>query len=88
MRQACGGGDFSTGAGCSRCRGTGFTGRIGIFELLVPTIKLLEAIGRGASLQELRTLTEHSTLHVDGLEKVSQGLTTPEEVLCVTRSVA
>ncbi len=88
VRQACGGGEYFMGSGCSRCRGTGFAGRIGIFELLVPTNELLEAVGRGASLQELRTLTEHATLRVDGLEKVVKGLTTPEEVLCVTRSIS
>jgi type II secretory ATPase GspE/PulE/Tfp pilus assembly ATPase PilB-like protein len=87
VRNACGGGEFYMGAGCNRCRGTGFAGRIGIFELLIPNNELLEAIGRGASLQELRTLTEHATLHADGLEKVSKGLTTPEEVLCATRSL-
>ena len=76
------------GAGCNRCRGTGFAGRIGIFELLLPTNELLEAIGRGASLQELRALTNHTTLRADGLEKVSNGLTTPEEVLCETRSIS
>jgi type IV pilus assembly protein PilB len=88
VRKACGGGDFSMGAGCNRCRGTGFAGRIGIFELLIPTNELLEAIGNDVSLQELRTLATHSTLRVDGLEKVAQGLTTPEEVLCATRSIA
>lgn len=87
VRQACGGGQYSMGAGCNRCRGTGYAGRIGIFELLVPTDELLEAIGRGASLQELRVLTNHETLRKDGLEKVAKGLTTPEEVLCVTGSV-
>jgi type IV pilus assembly protein PilB len=88
VRQACGGGEYFKGAGCNRCRGTGYAGRIGIFELLVPTNELLEAVGRGASLQELRTLTNHSTLRIDGLEKVAKGLTTPEEVLCATRSVS
>lgn len=88
VRKACGGGEFSMGGGCNRCRDTGFAGRIGVFELLIPTNELLEAIGRGASLQELRTLASHATLRVDGLEKVAQGLTTPEEVLCATRSVA
>jgi type IV pilus assembly protein PilB len=88
IREACGGGEYFMGSGCNRCRGTGFAGRIGIFELLVPTNELLEAISRGASLQELRKLTNHATLRVDGLEKVAKGLTTPEEVLCATRSVA
>jgi len=88
VRNACGGGDYSMGAGCNRCRGTGFAGRIGIFELLIPSNELLEAVSRGASLQELRSLTNHSTLRVDGLEKVAKGLTTPEEVLCATRSMS
>ena len=88
VRSACGGGDYYIGAGCNRCRGTGFAGRIGIFELLIPSNEILEAIGRGASLQELRTLTSHATLRVDGLEKVAKGLTTPEEVLCATRSIS
>ena len=87
VRKACGDGEYSMGEGCNRCRGTGFAGRIGIFELLIPTNELLEAIGSGASLQELRTFTTRATLRVDGLEKVAQGLTTPEEVLCATRSV-
>jgi type IV pilus assembly protein PilB len=87
VRNACGGGEYYMGAGCNRCRCTGFAGRIGIFELLIPTNELLEAIGRGASLQELRMLTDHATLRVDGLEKVAKGLTTPEEVLCATRSL-
>jgi type II secretory ATPase GspE/PulE/Tfp pilus assembly ATPase PilB-like protein len=76
------------GEGCNRCRGTGFAGRIGIFELLIPNNELLEAIGRGATLQELRALTNHATLRVDGLEKVANGLTTPEEVLCVSGSIS
>ena len=88
VRSACGGGEYYIGAGCNRCRGTGFAGRIGIFELLIPSNEILEAIGRGASLQELRTLTSHATLRVDGLEKVAKGLTTPEEVLCATRSIS
>jgi type IV pilus assembly protein PilB len=87
VRNACGGGEYSMGAGCNRCRGTGFAGRIGIFELLIPNNELLEAVSRGASLQELRTLTNHATLRSDGLEKVVKGLTTPEEVLCATRSL-
>ena len=91
VRQACGGGEYWQGAGCNRCRGTGFTGRLGIFELLLPSTALLEAIGRGESLQELRKHlgdSSHTTLRADGLEKVALGLTTPEEVLCVTASVS
>ncbi len=91
VREACGGGEFWMGAGCHRCRNTGYAGRIGIFELLVPTGEMLEAISQGASLQELRQTLSGSafnTLRCDGIEKAKLGLTTPEEVLCMTRSVS
>jgi type IV pilus assembly protein PilB len=75
------------GQGCSRCRGTGFAGRIGIFELLVPTDHLLTAIARAANLQEIRELlfrTDFIALRADGMQKVIGGLTTAEEVFHVT----
>jgi type IV pilus assembly protein PilB len=75
------------GPGCSRCRGTGYAGRIGIFELLVPNEVILTAIARGANLQELREILGGSgfaTLRHDGMEKVKGGLTTVEEVFYVT----
>ncbi|MHC4775175.1 MAG: ATPase, T2SS/T4P/T4SS family [Planctomycetota bacterium] len=75
------------GEGCARCRGTGFAGRIGIFELLVPNEEVLAAIARGASLQELREILAKNgyvTLRSDGMEKVKGGLTTVEEVFYVT----
>ncbi|MHC5022338.1 MAG: GspE/PulE family protein [Planctomycetota bacterium] len=75
------------GQGCSRCRNTGFAGRIGIFELLVPDQALLSAIANGATLQDLRELLSQSgyvTLRADGMEKVKNGLTTAEEVFYVT----
>ncbi len=89
LRESCGeDAEFFQGAGCSRCRGSGFAGRVGIFELLVPDEALLEAIARGAPLQEIRSLVYcegFTTLRADGIAKVRAGLTTPEEVLCVTR---
>jgi type IV pilus assembly protein PilB len=75
------------GPGCSRCRGTGFAGRIGIFELLVPNEEILTAIANGANLQQLREILVKSgfaTLRTDGMEKVRGGLTTAEEVFYVT----
>jgi type II secretory ATPase GspE/PulE/Tfp pilus assembly ATPase PilB-like protein len=77
------------GQGCSRCRGTGFAGRIGIFELLVPSEHILAAIADGANLQELLELLHKSgftTLRADGMTKVKGGLTTAEEVFYVTSS--
>ncbi len=75
------------GQGCSRCRGTGFAGRIGVFELLVPDEHLLATVAAGASLQEIREYLSKSgfqTLRADGMEKVKNGLTTAEEVFYVT----
>ena len=75
------------GQGCSRCRGSGFAGRIGIFELLVPDEPLLAAIAGGANLQEIRELVNKQgfeTLLHDGMAKVGGGLTTAEEVFFVT----
>lgn len=75
------------GQGCSRCRATGFAGRLGIFELLMPDPELLSEIARGANLQELRAYIAaagYATLRADGMEKVKAGLTTAEEVFYVT----
>lgn len=71
-------------AGCSRCRGTGYAGRLGIFELFVPTEVILEQVAAGATLQELRAMlarTGHKTLRDDGMFKAAAGLTTVEEVI-------
>ncbi len=78
---------LSQGEGCSRCRGTGFSGRIGIFELLIPDEVLVAAIARGAPLQELQAILGKQgfvTLQSDGMEKVKGGLTTVGEVFYVT----
>jgi type IV pilus assembly protein PilB len=75
------------GQGCSRCRGTGFAGRIGVFELLVPSEETLASIAGGANLQELREVLVKSgfvSLRHDGMQKVRGGLTTAEEVFYVT----
>ena len=83
-------GPFETlfrGRGCSRCRSTGFAGRIGIFELIIPEEEILSAIANGANLQALRELLHTSgfqTLRADGMEKARDGLTTAEEVFFAT----
>jgi len=73
--------------GCARCRNIGFSGRIGIYELLIPQDDLLERISQGVSLNELREAARGSgmkTLRSDGIEKVKSGITTLEEVYRVT----
>ncbi len=74
------------GAGCSRCRGKGYAGRIGVFELYIPTDSALEAIASNWSLQELRAAVERTgfrCLRDDGIAKALAGQTTIEEVIRV-----
>ena len=76
------------GTGCNHCRNTGYAGRLGIYELMIPDDECLDLISRGAGLQELRRHIEagdgYITLRADGLEKVRAGLTTLEELFKAT----
>ncbi|HID07450.1 MAG TPA: type II/IV secretion system protein, partial [Armatimonadetes bacterium] len=74
---------FYRGEGCDECRGTGYFGRTGIFELLVMDDVIREMVLRKASAGEIREVAiEHGmhTLRQDGLRKVLLGITTVEEV--------
>lgn len=78
---------LTKGSGCTACRGTGFRGRVGIFELATMTDELKDAISRRASrakLRELAAAAGMSPMRSDGLAKAQAGLTTIEEVLRVT----
>jgi len=78
---------FYHGEGCKVCRKSGYAGRAGIYELFEPNDEALDAITRGASLQELRKIAEasgYTTLLMDGLEKVAAGTTTLEEIVAAT----
>ncbi|HEY8667321.1 MAG TPA: GspE/PulE family protein [Tepidisphaeraceae bacterium] len=73
--------------GCQRCRSLGYSGRVGIYELLVPDDNLNERISQGATLNELRDLARQMgmrPLRADGVEKVRTGITTLDEVHRVT----
>jgi general secretion pathway protein E len=79
---------FTRGRGCPACRNTGYRGRIGIFELMVMTDELRDAIGRNATRAELRVLSRRSgmqSLVADGWFKVCAGVTTLDEVLRVVQ---
>jgi len=81
---------FYKGAGCRRCRNTGFAGRIGIHELLSINDELRDAIVSGASIIELRKLGVKNnmiTLRHDGIRKVREGITTVEEVLHIAGEI-
>jgi type IV pilus assembly protein PilB len=77
------------GQGCDKCRNTGYTGRLGLYELLVLDDVLRDRISSNPSVTEFRrTCVERGmvTLREDGFKKVAAGQTTVEEVLRVTES--
>ncbi len=77
------------GRGCDKCRNTGYRGRVGIYEFLLVDNDLRRIISTGPTLNELRDASRAAgmrTLREDGLVKVSQGLTTAEEVMRVTEA--
>ncbi|MEM1108474.1 MAG: ATPase, T2SS/T4P/T4SS family [Planctomycetota bacterium] len=76
------------GVGCEACRGTGYRGRLGLFELLTVTPEFSELVGDRRPASELKRhaiAAGMTTLREDGAEKIARGLTTAEEVLRVTR---
>lgn len=78
---------LTRGAGCRACRGSGFRGRIGLFELLEVDDALRDAIVRGVGKAELRNIAATGglrPLRTDGWAKVLAGVTTIEEVLRVS----
>ena len=81
--------DFLYGAGCKACSGTGYLGRIGLFEILVISDDIRMMLTSGASSTELKeqALKEGmvSMMH-DGMSKVKANITTPAEVLRSTYS--
>ena len=78
--------EFQRGKGCGECRGYGYYGRTGIFELMEIEDELRELIARPATTAELRAAAIDAgmiTMLRDGIEKAAQGVTTVEEVLRV-----
>jgi type II secretory ATPase GspE/PulE/Tfp pilus assembly ATPase PilB-like protein len=77
------------GTGCTACRGTGYRGRTGIYELLVLDEELRAEVMRHRGAGELRRLAiarGMRTLGDDGARLVRAGVTTPAEVLRVTQT--
>ena len=73
--------------GCEKCRKTGYSGRVGIYEMLVIDDALRDVIARNPNVAEFRRLCIERgmvTLRQDGLRKVAKGTTTISEVLRVT----
>jgi type IV pilus assembly protein PilB len=79
---------FMKGKGCNHCGGSGYRGRLGIFELLTMSSKIRELAFQGASTQDIRKEAIKrgmSTLYDDGIRKVCEGITTLDEVFRVAK---
>ena len=79
-----GGPRFHEAVGCVKCGGSGYRGRIGLYELMLVTDDLKDLILRKASTTEISRVAAGegmTRLREDGLMKVAQGVTTIEEVL-------
>jgi type IV pilus assembly protein PilB len=72
------------GRGCGTCNGTGYKGRVGLYEVMEMTDDVRELVLVGASALELRRKAIEEgmlTLRRSGLRKIKDGMTTIEEVL-------
>jgi type II secretory ATPase GspE/PulE/Tfp pilus assembly ATPase PilB-like protein len=77
-------GKFAKGKGCAECRGTGYKGRIGVFELVLGTPSFRAAIAAKADFTGLLQAARqqgYRTMVEDGRAKAMQGWTTPDEVI-------
>jgi general secretion pathway protein E len=73
--------------GCERCGGTGYRGRLGVFEILELTNDIRQLIGEktdGLKIDETAIRAGMTTMLDDGLAKCRAGLTSPAEILRVT----
>ncbi|MGD0785786.1 MAG: ATPase, T2SS/T4P/T4SS family [Sedimentisphaerales bacterium] len=75
---------FYYGRGCDQCNGTGYRGRLGIFEIMTFTDEMRELVMNHASTNVLRNAAKKigmTTLREKGLNAIYNGLTTIEEVV-------
>jgi type II secretory ATPase GspE/PulE/Tfp pilus assembly ATPase PilB-like protein len=72
--------------GCSVCHGLGYKGRVGIFEIVLVSDAVRDLITENASENKIRHYMRSigmKTLIQNGVDKIAQGITTPEELLRV-----
>jgi len=90
IREVCGPGEdlegthFLKGTGCEECNGTGYRGRMGLYEVMSVTPKIRELILENASSTRIKEQAVEEgmvTLRADGLKKLKDRITTLEEVL-------
>ena len=75
------------GAGCARCRGTGYKGRVGIYELFRPDEKTRDLVLKKSSEDEITRAARANGMRFlvdDGVDKIVRGVTTVAEVVRVT----
>ena len=70
--------------GCTQCRGTGYRGRLGIFEILPMSPDIMTAIYERTPPDQIHRDSGRPTMLQDGLRKVRAGITTLDEILRVT----
>jgi type II secretory ATPase GspE/PulE/Tfp pilus assembly ATPase PilB-like protein len=86
---ACTSATLTRGAGCRACRGTGYRGRVGVFELMRIDAALRDAIAAREPRSALNARVSRAAftpLRADGWHKVVEGLTTVEEVIRVIQT--
>lgn len=77
---------FYRGRGCDACNGSGYKGRVGIYELLLMSEEIRAAMSESLSEYQVRQLAKQQgmcTMQQDGILKVLDGITTVEEILRV-----
>ncbi|KPL11061.1 type II secretion system protein GspE [candidate division BRC1 bacterium SM23_51] len=80
-------GTLNVGRGCDKCHGTGYRGRMALFELMRVTDRMREAIIEGQTTTHLKRLAIEEgmlSLRQAGIHKILSGITTPEEVVAQT----
>lgn len=79
--------EISIGTGCPQCRGTGYLGRTGIFEVMEISEKIKDAIENQATPDKIRQIARSEglqTLRESAVDKLLHGLTTVDEIVRVT----
>ncbi|MCY4265186.1 MAG: GspE/PulE family protein [Gammaproteobacteria bacterium] len=82
--------EIRRGRGCEACGHTGYRRRVGLYELMLMSDAIRHLIASGADanvIREQAIADGMRTLREDALEKLRQGITTPEEVVRVTRAL-
>jgi type II secretory ATPase GspE/PulE/Tfp pilus assembly ATPase PilB-like protein len=82
-------GEYYYGTGCNECSNSGMKGRTGIYELLRVTDSLRKMISARPTTEDIVRAAppDHISMRHDGITKILNGITTPEEVLRVTQSI-